>query len=520
MKNPLCSVLFVSSAFLLASATLQGADEDPRFPNRALIGTNLSGNADYSSQFAFVDLVKQGRPVQYAPKDFVETIDANGYPTSLEKEAYITLILNEYHPAGNYTVTWEGSATVTLPRFDAVREVEREPGRLVVEVQPRRGLYLHLADLDPEDPVRNLRVLLPGGAEAPTRFNPKFLSFIQPFGTLRFMDWMQTNNSTVSSWAERPTPEQLTFRQHGREGVPVEYMVELANTLRADPWFCMPHLADDDYVRRFATHVRDHLDPKLRAYIELSNEVWNWNFAQSRYARDQGEQTLGLKQGQGPHRAWYAKRSVEIFKIWEEVFGGTERLVRVIGTQSASIRVARQALEFEETWKHTDALAIAPYFGFNRELIRNIDVQADNVDQVLDLAEHVIETTVAEKVREHRALADQYELELIAYEAGQHLLARDERNNPQGGPKTTLFIAANRHPRMAELYRKYLDTWFANGGGVIAMFSSIAEPSRWGSWGMAEYLGQPMSEAHKYRAVVEAVQDPNLIGPKVSQSTR
>lgn len=497
---------------------LPATGDDPRFPNRALIGTNLSGNTDYGSQFAFVDLVKQGRPVQYAPKVFVPTIDVHGYPTALEQEAYITLILNEYHPAGQYTVTWEGSAQVTAPRFDVVREVERTANRLVVEVQPRKGLYLHLSDMDPNDPIRNLRVRLPGGEEAPTRFNPQFLSFIRPFGTLRFMDWMETNNSTVSSWADRPTPAQLTFRQHGREGVPVEYMVELSNVMRADPWFCMPHLADDDYVRRFATYVRDHLDPSLRAYVELSNEVWNWNFAQSRYARQQGEAQLGLVQGQGPHRAWYARRSVEIFKIWEEVFGGTDRLVRVIAGQGASPRIARLSLEYEEAWKHTDALAIAPYFGFNRELIRQVDVQAESVDQVLDLAETVIETKVAEMVRAHKALADQYDLQLIAYEAGQHLLARDERNNPQSGPKTTLFIAANRHPRMAELYRKYLDTWFANGGGVIAMFSSIAEPSRWGSWGMAEYLGQPISEAHKYRAVVEAVQDPNLIGPKVSQT--
>ena len=43
-------------------------------------------------------------------------------------------------------------------------------------------------------------------------------------------------------------------------GMSVEYMVQLANDLDADPWFNMPHLADDTFVRNFATHVRDHLD--------------------------------------------------------------------------------------------------------------------------------------------------------------------------------------------------------------------------------------------------------------------
>ncbi|MEZ5449148.1 MAG: hypothetical protein R3E89_09170 [Thiolinea sp.] len=41
-------------------------------------------------------------------------------------------------------------------------------------------------------------------------------------------------------------------------------MVQLANTLNADAWFNIPHLADRDYIQRYATYVRDNLRPISR----------------------------------------------------------------------------------------------------------------------------------------------------------------------------------------------------------------------------------------------------------------
>ena len=71
----------------------------------------------------------------------------------------------------------------------------------------------------------------------------------------------------------------------------------LANDLQADPWFTLPHLADDDLVRTYAEIVRDGLDPGLRAHVEFSNEIWNWQFAQAHWAEAQGTGPLG----QGQH---------------------------------------------------------------------------------------------------------------------------------------------------------------------------------------------------------------------------
>ena len=66
--------------------------------------------------------------------------------------------------------------------------------------------------------------------------------------------------------------------------VPVEIMVMIANKLNVDPWFTIPHCANDlhgstsvadPFTRQFAQYVHDNLNSNLKAYVEYSNETWN-----------------------------------------------------------------------------------------------------------------------------------------------------------------------------------------------------------------------------------------------------
>ena len=98
------------------------------------------------------------------------------------------------------------------------------------------------------------------------------------------------------------------------KGVPVEAMVEICNLAGADGWFNMPVNASDDYVRQFATYVRDHLNPGLQVHVEFSNEVWNWAFPQSQYADAHDA-------GFGNWLEWYGVRTAQVGRIWNEVFG-------------------------------------------------------------------------------------------------------------------------------------------------------------------------------------------------------
>jgi hypothetical protein len=42
---------------------------------------------------------------------------------------------------------------------------------------------------------------------------------------------------------------------------------------------------------------------------------------------------------------------------------------------------------------------------------------------------------------------------------------------------------------MGELYLRHLKNWRMSDGGLYAVFSSMSEPNKWGSWGLLEEEG-------------------------------
>ena len=74
-------------------------------------------------------------------------------------------------------------------------------------------------------------------------------------------------------------------------------MVALANQTGTEPWFTMPAGADEEYIRNFATYVRDHLDPGLQVHVEYSNEMWNWAFGQTQWLGAQTKAAWGSTDG-------------------------------------------------------------------------------------------------------------------------------------------------------------------------------------------------------------------------------
>ena len=68
---------------------------------------------------------------------------------------------------------------------------------------------------------------------------------------------------------------------------------------------------------------------------------------------------------------------------------------------------------------------------------------------------------------------------------------------------TALMHAANRHPRMGELYRRYFEEWKRLGGGVFAHFSSIGSWSNHGSWGAAPFYDSTPPDSPKLKAILD-----------------
>jgi len=251
--------------------------------------------------------------------------------------------------------------------------------------------------------------------------------------------------------------------------------------------------------------IKARLKPDLNIYVEYSNECWNGIFGQARYCRDKGKE-LGLSDNDYQAQLRYcSKRAVEIFGIWEDVFGGTDRLVRILAAQSANPWTSEQVTDFEDAYKHGDALGIAPYFGnaLGNPKTQN-EITQMTVDQVLDKCAEYIEKN-NQVIAKQARLAKERGLRLVAYEAGQHLVGHGGAENNE--PLMELFHAANRHRRMKQLYLDYLTGWKQNGGTLAAIFSSMGRYSKWGSWGLMEHQGQPPAEAPKYQAVLQFLQD-------------
>lgn len=462
------------------------------------LGINLTtaGLAPQTPEICFKDLMKQSGPWNSSDGQPFPATTACGVPIPAPQQTAWTQMcrsLSGHYPGGTYVCLYEGSGTLWFSSDAAI--ASQTPGRIVVAVTPAstaNGILLWILSSDASDPVRNLR-FLPAEFEtdaATEPFHPAFLARWNRFKMVRFMNWQKTNASPLVDWSDRPTTGYYT--QTTQSGVALEHMVQLANALHADPWFCMPHRSTDDFVREFATMVRDTLDPSLHVYLEYSNEIWNPLFEQGLYAQEQGA-ALGLSSDTAVSGLLFgARRSVEVFAIWEEVFGGTARLVRTLSALMPFSSLAAQALDWASTYTHLDALAVGPYFGLDVP-----SAEGMTVADVLDSCRARIDVVMGQ-VAEHRATATARGLDLVAYEGGQHLVAAESAT-------LDLFVAANRDPGMKDLYAYYLSSWRAAGGHLFCAFASMQQyGTHWGSFGVLEWNDQP--SAPKYDALLDFIQ--------------
>jgi hypothetical protein len=264
----------------------------------------------------------------------------------------------------------------------------------------------------------------------------------------------------------------------------------------------MPHLGDDDYVSGFAKAVKQRLAPHLKVYVEYSNEVWNFQFQQTRDL-DKEAKAAGISLP-----AATARRSVKMFKLWQDAFGGLERLVRVMPSQAANPDLSDQILRHQDAYRHADVLAIAPYFGDVIQPSGNGltagQVESWSVDRLLDHLDEKAMVPVLQSLKGQKAVADKYGLKLVAYEGGQHLVGiLGVENNDK---VTRLLHAANAHPRMGKLYERYFDAWQQAGGDLHCHYNSVGTWSKWGSWGLMQDTLEDPRQSAKFMATIRWAQ--------------
>lgn len=522
------------------------------------VGFGLNGITDFSAEQPFIDIMKTGRPWighlrgQWGGWDHDDLasggyLDEHGWPKTVPPEltAIETMVLTQL-PAdavsisGRYRLTYEGTGTIEVNSMSKRWHGKR--GEIWFEARPGDTMVgVIISRTDPEasgDYIRNIAIVKEENVaafDAGAVFNPLWLEHMHDARLVRFMDWMGTNNSTQSEWAGRPLPTDYTYALRGS---PVEVMIDLANTIGADPWFTMPHLATDQYMRCFAELVHTGLRQDLKAHVEFSNEVWNWTFGQARWAEDGGQ----ARWGQGEKwMQYYAVRSIDMARIWDDVFSAAadDRLVKVISTQTGWLGleadvlnppmwIAENPAENKDVAQYFDAYAVTGYFGHSlgeskapalREWIAqslqaateaSVSAGLSAEDQTAYIAEHRFDEALETAARELKDgsvtgdpsgtlgefldntlpyqanVAKTHGLDLIMYEGGTHVVGLGPV--VEDSELVEFFAALNYSQQMADLYRDLLVGWKDAGGTVFNVFVDVATPSKWGSWGALRHL--------------------------------
>ena len=467
------------------------------------IGINIGSATWWNNNRIYANLILgnrwqmalQGKGWQAVPP---ELIDADGWMRPLPAGAIAFRSMNHpnftngyaeiicrYSGKGDIAAVWHGSVTQQFAGKNNIRFRWRTqpPSNDRASID---NIYLQLTNINPADPIRNIDCR-ETKMDPKIRFNPAFVDSVRGFTVMRYLALMNQTTTPVLTWAMR---KQVTnASQETDDGMAVEDLVALANEAQVSPWFTLPYHADDEYQRRFAEYVHANLDPRLVAHVELGNEVWNSVF-NGQFQRAQRE---GIERGLSPKNNYeallrrYAQRMTEVMKMWTAVYKDRPTsLVRIAATQNAYADTSNMVLGFEDTAKWVDALAIAPYFSFDKAKYP-LDSGIENIFVGVDasIAQALAQTDP------HRATADRYGVRLIMYEAGQHIIL------PENIP---MLKAINRAPQMETAYRRYIDGWAARNGDMMVLMQDVAATGRYGAWGLREYLGQPLKDAPKARA--------------------
>jgi hypothetical protein len=500
--------------------------------NRSL-GVNLEGLSDWARLQPFVDLMKTARPWGSADAPWTPTaqVDSLGWPTGdagvvvkvQTADAGDTGSAYTYLKTGTYKLQFTGRATVAAVSSNGVTIsnslYDSASNRSTADVVVGAGAtQIMLTFRNTSGGVRDVSLRQPGYADTQT-FTNEFIQAIAPFGVLRFMDYLATNETRVRTWAERTTPASAT--QAGSKGGSYEHAIQMANELGKDIWINVPVFADDAYVRSLAELLKQSLASNRVVYLEFSNELWNGVFPQTADNRNAavaeaiaGDRTLTkgtactqamFDAASGDCNPWWAgyfragKRIARISTIFSEVFGASALNTRfrpVFATQFVNSAIAEQVLKNMATYRGKPSSLIygvagAPYFTITPDLATSTTATSD---QLLTALQTSLERDFLPSFRTgtayaggdwtqstHKALADYYGIKNLAYEGGPDFL--------QSGNNALVKMQANRATRMGDLVKSQLSQWYGCGNDLFVYFNLTGSWDQHGYWGLTNNPG-------------------------------
>lgn len=278
--------------------------------------------------------------------------------------------VDAFTPAGlnysgeQFTVSWTGSANVILigpaGTTPGVRQSTSPAtftlGTFDTAVAFNVSVDFLLTDIN--DPPKNIKVYQTRYASALAAgktFNPDWFAVERQFRILRTMDWMSTNNCTITdfsqmadenfwSWGQPFNTTTANGSAGPKGGMHPQLICRLLNESGCDGHVCIPIQATDALVTSLATYFRDNTSRIID--FELSNETWNNTFDQYTYCNTQAAALFG-----GNGDKWWGYRAAGIMKLIRDIMGNRARWRGVLATQTVATSVTNNRLIGINYWR-------------------------------------------------------------------------------------------------------------------------------------------------------------------------
>ncbi|MGD0138718.1 MAG: LamG-like jellyroll fold domain-containing protein [Tepidisphaeraceae bacterium] len=495
-----------------------------------------TGVAAPETQAIWVDIVKQSGGFYNISNNDLASPNASGWPTVDFRIP--DLISPTADDAGVYSLTMKVSQNPTVTFSGATlsnASYNSSTDTYTASVTIPGSGSVSMTVTNTGGGISSLQIIRPGYSTTnPPVFTNSYINYLQSLHptVLRFMDWAQTNNNPVMTWAGRSMPSNATqtefttlYNYNGTvdgkgylTGVCWEYAIILANAVHADMWINIPAQANDNYVDQLASLIKNGdtingvsypaLSPDLNVYVEYSNETWNSGFEGYQYATDaavaevvadanSGTQSnlnydnLSLAQnGDGTYvnastwqKRWTARRLMQISNDFASVLGQSAINTRIRPVLSnipiPSVQASQLAFinaVFGAPSQFFYAIAAAVYAnmdgpgnGTNTLNGGNNNPNLSATDVLNDLSANGYALPGGLYDPLH-AVAQQYGLQMDAYESGPDLSGYQDT--------ATSKIQAETDPRFSTFLEQYYQAWFAHGGGTIIYYNGGAKP--WG----------------------------------------
>jgi fibronectin type 3 domain-containing protein len=529
--------------FLNGAITIAGTTTPITQPAGEL-GINLSGNDDFRTQALWLNVRKGFSPWMYPnSSNFLSSTDqtTTGYPLV---NAYAVNFMAGY-PDGNYTLQYNGTGTISFSGMGAivpgststtlVNGITTTTATVHIQADLGSNLTMTASNVSSTDPINNLYLMMPGYSPSTTQlFNPAALQRLTPFSTIRLMDALATNTSTVANWSDRTTPQDFAYTTNA--GIAYEDAIALANATNSTLWFNVPvhatpafmtdlanlmkygsDASGNPYTSLQANPVYAPLNPGLKVDIEYANELWHDGFAADSYNITAAYANSALPgtniPGVSPSVSsqWNTEFVLageqevyqlrQIYNSFSAVYGAglSSNVSFVFAGDVSSSDFTQASFDYMSSMSATwgapsswiSAFAVPGYIG----LSSTQDVSGLTLNQLFTDLNTYLTTTFAQTTAANVTFTQGYGIQLYSYEGGQNLIP--------DGVNASVKLAAETDPRMGQFYTDLLNQWYTQGGSLFLPYSYIDGSNSFGAWGLLENALE--TGAAKWDAVIQRI---------------